>query len=751
MPRTCPAIDVRTQTKCGRPVTRRDWCTGHFIAQKSHYKTYKHDSDAFARFETTKISTDLAEIALVKNAKRLREWFAKLRKGMALCARAIDSRAFHHTQYFGGGDMGHHQFLISLRTKHGIIEQAVEAIAQRHDEISSNPPSNEHDRDTEEIEAVLRYHASDAEHFSIHRITRQDLLRRLFSFRKFHCIHQVDSDEWTRFVDFMERIIIQVMRRRAGMRMLFANSKLVRLTFESFLSSEALVTPEELKQIYVGVHLTPPRHVLRSINDAFRSTDPAKDPHIIILGRRIYDNVDAPICLDAWDVFEDFMPARKWAIHAAPNLTAWLEIDRIIALGLRFTSWQPPHLDIDAGKTPASIVFPLTRVFIQFEWPRVVGPPAISRKYKKEWIETERRAAVYLKFSESELLFFQRVVGLLQARPSVFGVLPITSGHFKFDVTGKGDGTRVIPSIPDVLSAGRWRKAVSRAKLKHAEWMDLPYFTASDIRDKFTGNGPLAMSDPGGVLHLLVVDRCDAGEVQLRDNIASVLLFMRMHDWDAPPPRTRDPYHSLDDSLPLSQLEFFRAEMRILCNPSVAPALGLGQEGLVAIAAGAIHVDGETFRRFKDRLTQILERHADENLVRRWERKKAKRQRGDAVRCWDQYKRKLERIACCREFFFLGTADGHDYLKQKLGREISPVDGAVELYDEEISHHVFQKASDRAQLAEKMMPPREEPLDWDNPVCESDTIDCNFDFLKEVKPMLDPLNAMIVEVSDVAP
>nr|GAT53759.1 predicted protein [Mycena chlorophos] len=685
----CPAIDRKTKTRCGQPIRRREWCYGHWKAQKNHYDSYKYDSDAYARFDNTTVCTDYDLIAACGDSSQLARWARELRIKQNLCRRAIDSRRYHHNRFFGGGDDAHLRFINELCEERTFMDSVFDAIARRYDELSAANLPTEPDRDSEEVEAVMQYHHDTP------TSARAELLERLFSFRKFERLHKDDPERWTRFVDFMERIIIQTLRRRAGIRpLLDCLGAAPDLTLHAFLADESVITFEELQQVYVAVHLVHPRYVLRSISDAFRSTE---DPHIFILGRRIFEEPTPNPCLDAWDMFEDFMPARKWAIHAAPTLSAWIEVDRIVALGLRFPSWQPPHLDVDAGPTPASIVFPLCRTFIQYEWERASGQ--ISRKSKKEWIEEDRRAALYLKFSKSAPggpLFFQRVVSILQAHPQFFGVLPIASGHFKLDSPLLVEATRVIPSTPNVLSAGQRRQANGKGKLKDAEWVDLPYFDRRDFGEKFTGRGPFALSDPAGVLHLLVTDCMDVGEDQLRDHVAAILLA----------------------------------------------------EGLVAIAAGTIHVTGDSFRRFRARLTQILERHADADLVRRWSEKKLQRKRKDAIRCWERHKSKLERIACLRHFFFLGTTEGHDELKKRLGREISRIEGEDQPYDEDLYDHVTDSALSRAREAEKMMPPREEPADWDNEpsYCEPEEIISEFEFMKEGKFFLDPLSAQIVEL-----
>ncbi|KAF7296395.1 hypothetical protein HMN09_01109800 [Mycena chlorophos] len=741
----CPAIDGHTKTTCGRAIApEHTWCPHHHSQQRKAYTAYKNLSDKLETYDNTRICMRHDTIAACADLLTLESWAIALRDKHALCLRAIATREDHHRQFYEGGDEGHRRYIEDLYIECDVMVAALAVIAQRHDELSGIvlSESAEPECDADEIEAVMEYHTPTSDHFLTSLITRPELLERLFSFRKFQRIHKLGSEEWGRFVDFMERVIIQALRRRSGMRTLLASPNIDGLDLEEFLANDSLLTLDELKQIYVAVHLTSPRHVLRSINDSFRSGDPAKEPHTMILGRRIYYDPSPTVCLDAWDMFEDFMPERKWAMHAAPTLTAWTEVDRIISLGLRFTSWQPHYLDIDAGPVPASIAFPLSGVFIQYEWKQALGK--IIHLDSGEWIEIDQPAALYLKFSESARdgrLFFQRVVSVLQEHSKFFGFLPIASAHFDLDA---GNAQSVIHRLPTSLNAGRWRSATEKARLEDAAWVDLPYFTLEDVRDKFTGSGPFAMADPGGVLHLLVTDRLGVGEDSLRNHLATILLWIRMYDWDAPP--LSDPYSAWRETEPPSQLDFFRVEMRVLCNPTIAPALGAGQEGLVAIAAGAIHVEGESFRRFKDRLTQILERHADANLVRRWMKKKLRLQQKDAVRCWHRHKEKLERMACCQGFFFLGTADGRDELKKMLGREISPDAGALQLYHPQLIRHVFVSAWDRAREAEKMMPPREERQDWENAVQVSDKIDCDFDFMAGGKGKREPTSAQIVEI-----
>ncbi|KAJ7065556.1 hypothetical protein C8F01DRAFT_748979 [Mycena amicta] len=733
----CPAIDPKTKARCSQPVlvwTRATckagtWCWPHYHAQKSHYKRYKKDSDAFAQFDDSKICMDHARIGACCVLQILAGWAVGLREKLSHCRNAICSRQYHHDRFHGGGDEAHIRFIRYLHNQRRLIELTLEVTNKRHDELSGTTATKATDHDPEEIEAVMEYHTPATDRFPLDAST---LLARLFSFRKFERIHREPDDQprWARFVDFMERIIILAMQARSGMRTLLASPRALDVDVETFLSDNSLITMDELQQIYVAVHLMPPPSVLHAINDAFRS-EAEDDPHTLVLRRRIYANPAIAICLDAWDMFEDLMPRRHWAIQASPNLTAWTEVDRIASLGLRFNRWQSPRIMGDSGTSAsASIIFPLSGVFVQREWDREIASRQI-REYKQRWVEKDRPAALYLTFSKSTgTLFFQRVVSTLQKHPQFFGVLPLASGHFTAS-TDAGTST-VIPRIPTILNSGRQRFAESKGKLKEAEWVDLPYFTLDDL------TGPTALSDPGGVLHLLVTDCTQSGKDSLRNNLAAVLLFVKLQ-------------HSPSESdEPPSERAFLSSEMRILCNPTVAPALGLGQEGLVAIAAGVIHVEGEHFKHFKDRLTQILERHADENLVKRWEKKKMVRQRKDGVRCWDKQKRKLERIACCQEFFFLGTPEGHAHLRKKLGREISSVEGAVQKYDEDLSHHVFETASARSQAAEKMLPPREIPMDWENEVHYPDTINCSFNFMREATT-LEPANAMIVELMNDRP
>jgi hypothetical protein len=190
----------------------------------------------------------------------------------------------------------------------------------------------------------------------------------------------------------MERLIILAIRERSGMRTLLHASPAEAVDVETFLVQD-IVTLDELKQIYVALHLMSPRTVLGAINDAFRSEE---EPHEVVLGRRIYRNeAEGETCFTAWDLFEDVMPCRHCALQGCHRLEEWTKIDRLATVSLRFLSWQPENV---ASFSRADTLFHLSGVFAERKWERYSPKPHHIPK-RGIWVQMARPSGLYLKVS----------------------------------------------------------------------------------------------------------------------------------------------------------------------------------------------------------------------------------------------------------------------------------------------------------------------------------------------------------------
>lgn len=154
------------------------------------------------------------------------------------------------------------------------------------------------------------------------------------------------------------------------------------------------------------------------------------------------------------------------------------------------------------------------------------------------------------------------------------------------------------------------------------------------------------------MLHLIVLDRTGGTLARLKDNLALAFLYA-----------TQDVELNLK-----TPRAFVAAEMRLLLDAGAAPDWGAAQAGLLGVAGGVIRVRGASFTQFRARCVGLVETLADANLVVCWRGRGRKRKQRDAVRCWERWKRRLDRMACSRDFFYLGTEEGHTYLREKLGR-----------------------------------------------------------------------------------
>ncbi|KAJ7155757.1 hypothetical protein C8R46DRAFT_1116393 [Mycena filopes] len=187
--------------------------------------------------------------------------------------------------------------------------------------------------------------------------------------------------------------------------------------------------------------------------------------------------------------------------------------------------------------------------------------------------------------------------------------------------------------------------------------------------------------------------------------------------------------------------------MRGLLDEGAAPDLEAAAEaGVLGVACGAVRVRGESFRRFRERCTLLVETLSDENLVLRWGRMERENQQKAALECWMKWKERLDRMACSRDFFFLGTEEGHTHLREKLGRTISASDGALVKYDDAVSREVFRRALDKSEAVEKMLPPRQILMDWDGEIEYPEEINDDFSFMHE--GFADQGGATIIEVQN---
>ncbi|KAF7332441.1 hypothetical protein MKEN_00126000 [Mycena kentingensis (nom. inval.)] len=721
--RFCPALRAGSKARCGRPLrhSEHQWCRPCHRAKQQSHEQYKTADDRFvAALESSTFCRDVPTIRKCGSARKLREWRERLQAMLNMCLEVIRLREGHSVRFFGEADEGHAARGRKLDEYRCEIDFALETVNRRLDELETRTSGEGSiPRAIPDTQALVRDSA---------RTARQALLDQLFEFRDWRCLHP-DHKQWARFVDYRERLIIQALyaQARTNLATILNGPHASDVDLRDFLCDDH-VTLHDLEQLCVAVALTPPRAVLHAIHDASRTQE---DSHNVVCGRRIYLIRASSICLDAWDMFEDVYPDRGIAIDAAPSLTDWLLVDRIAALGLRFLNWRAPHIVNDSGTAPASIMFPLCDVFIVKQWEHLHH--FIERKRKQEWTEKECAAALYLQFPKSSASFYQQVLTYLQQHRGFFAVVPLVPGSFTGDPTLPKD--RLIPRLPTAVTFGRQRTAKSKSALAEAEWTLLPYLTPADLP-------ALAGPSPADALHLLVVDTTNATLTSLRDNVANILLGVK-----ARAASESDPILPTADA-------FLAAEMRILCNPQTAPALGLGQEGLVAIAAGTIQVsapttststsanpttaDNKPFTDFKTRLTRILTQQADANLVQRWTGKRLPRKCVDAVRCWEREKSKLERGRCLNGQFALGTPEGRAKVELMTGAKIGcETNDDRKDYPKSIVKYVLEHAQACSETIATLLPSnragtKSKLAPWDGEIrySEPQDIDCSFEFMR---------------------
>ncbi|KAJ7753047.1 hypothetical protein DFH07DRAFT_824482 [Mycena maculata] len=401
---TCLALVPPQDVRCTNPVPNvaagHLWCPRCHRAERKHYDSYKHYSNTLDTYDNTKICTDLEAITNCDLSETLGSWAKYLRKKLTLYGRVIRGREYHHGRFHAGGDSSHLYYLGVLYDERSETDAALLAVNLRHDEISGITSSDLEDAHQEEVAEILGWKDSAAsevvvgedpyaDRFEEDRGRERDLLiERFFAFRTTAMLHGIDTAD--QFIDYMERLLILAISERSGMRALLHPGA---SDVETFLAQD-IVTLEELKQIYVAVHLMPPQRVLSAINDAFRSQ---QDEHDVVLGRRIYKHQsDGKICFAAWDLFEDVMPCRHCALQGSHRLEHWTQIERLATLSLRFWNWEPENV---AELSGADMLFHLSGVFGERKWERHYPKPYRNKKLNF-WAQTERPAGLYLKVTD---------------------------------------------------------------------------------------------------------------------------------------------------------------------------------------------------------------------------------------------------------------------------------------------------------------------------------------------------------------
>ncbi|KAK6984996.1 epimerase domain-containing protein [Favolaschia claudopus] len=734
--------------RCAQHIAQEyKWCSTHHQAERKHYNTYKRSTFALENFDDSSICVIPGTIKICRSTHILSRWAKNLREKLTLIDKCIRGREYHHTRFHAGGDSAHLHYLSSLRVHRDETETALLAVNLRHDALSGVSAPDPKLVDDEKVAAVLGWDAqSDAsseESYTDHyaearRLERTRLLQQLFAFHKVAALHQEDTR--AHFIDYIERLIILAILDRSALRTLLDSAD-PRTTVEAFLQQENTVTLEELKQIYVAVHLTPPHEVFRAINDAFRLVH---DKHDVVLGRRIFVNESTdPICLAEWDLFEDVMPCRHCALQACHRLDEWAKVERLATLSLRFISWQPDGV---AGFSRADTLFHLSGVFAERKWEQYSPKP-----YKKHgvWIEIQRPAGLYLKFALENADTYHRFMHVIQNLPAHLSVLGWAPAFPDSSADSSGP---LIPILPKTLSASRMRSAPTVEMLPSAPWEDTNTLHEKEARMLYeTSRDPC-------VLHMVVLDRTQGSLARLKDNLALAFLFAEhghgQHDDDGRQQQQQTPR------------AFVAGEMRRLLDTGMAD-WGPAQAGLMGVACGAIAVPGsKSFGLFKERCVKLVETLGDVNLVVLWRSKKRKRKQKGALDCWESWKKRLDRMVCSRDLFYLGTEEGKMHLRGKLGRStdcfvsfsfsilltpfalaaISPTEGALVVFDEDVSREVFQRAFDRSEAVEKMIPPRKIPMDWDSEVEYPEEMNDDFTFMHE--GFIEETMATIVEVQN---
>ncbi|KAF8126227.1 hypothetical protein K438DRAFT_970208 [Mycena galopus ATCC 62051] len=316
---------------------------------------------------------------------------------IVISSRVIRGRRYHHDTFHAGGDSPHLHYITVLNESKRETEIVLLAVNQRHGELDG-VTSDPEDLDDDKVAAILGWDSapppSDPGAEDLYytdqfederRRERTRLIRQFLAFRKTAQLHGEDTRE--PFIDYMERLVILAILERSGMRTLLHGGA---ADVEDFLTQD-IVTLDELKQIYVAVHLMTPQQVFSAINDAFRGVH---EPHDIVLGRRIYEEESTDeICLAAWDLFEDVMPCRHCALQGCQRLEEWTKIERLATLSLRFLNWQ----SADVGSfSRADTLFHLSGVFAERKWERF-SPPAYWAKKAGLWVQIDRPAGIYLK------------------------------------------------------------------------------------------------------------------------------------------------------------------------------------------------------------------------------------------------------------------------------------------------------------------------------------------------------------------
>ncbi|KAJ7735024.1 hypothetical protein B0H16DRAFT_1577113 [Mycena metata] len=594
---TCRALEGKDRSRCSQPLKEKQkWCVGHYKAERHHYKSYKTDSDALEKFDASSLCT-LQTIGTCDSRDTLMGWAMRLRTKLNLCSTVIRGRQYHHDRFYEGGDSPHLHYITRVEQKKTEIEAALVAVNQRHDHLCGISSSDPYDLDEEHLTAVLGWESSPSvpprenlvDRFEEdQRRERTRLIEQFFAFRKVVLLHGDATRE--QFIDYMERLVILAIRTRSGMRTLLGAGA---PDVGAFLAQD-VVTLDELKQIYVAVHLTPPRKVLGAINDAFRS---ASEPHEVVLGRRIYDKESSgAICLTAWDMFEDVMPCRHCALQGCDDLEEWTKIERLATLSLRFLNWQPENV---SAFSAADTLFHLSGVFAERKWDRYCPPPTHSPNKYTGYVEIERPAGLYLKLPLANSDIYHRFLHAIQNLSHGFSVLPWAPAFTE-------DSGALIPRARTKLCASRIRVAKRREDLPGAVWRESEALYEKEARRLHETS-----RDPA-VLHMIVFDRTGGDVVRLKNNLATAFLFaQQLH---VVKPRA-----------------FVAFQMRELLDAGAAPDFGVAEAGVLGVACGAIQVRGESFKQFRERCISLVEMLADADLVARWGDKKRKRKQKHCI------------------------------------------------------------------------------------------------------------------------
>ncbi|KAJ7688161.1 hypothetical protein B0H17DRAFT_1135812 [Mycena rosella] len=322
------------------------------------------------------------------------------------------------------------------------------------------------------------------------------------------------------------------------------------------------------------------------------------------------------------------------------------------------------------------MLFHLSGVFAERKWEHHSPKPKWERKLGM-WVQRQSPSGLYFKFPLANSDEYHRFLATLQQL---------------------GDAFSVLPWAPALKHAG----AHEALRLAHAQRAAPGGFVDCHVARGTGADGGrgarAARREPRpAVLHMVVLDRASGSLAILKDNLAAAFAFAQQ--------------------IPVEEVA--AGEARKLLDAGAAPDWGAPSgAGLLGVACGAITVPGASFAQFRRRCVALVETlaDADRDWAMGWGCRTEEQKRTDAVGCWVKWRRRLDRIGCSKDFFYLGTEEGHTHLRERFGKVISPAEGALVRYDEDISQEVFQRALDRSEAIEKMLPPRQVPMDWDGEI-----------------------------------